>query len=108
MPQSPKQPINPFYVLLVIIGIAFSVTACAYGMMTVRAARSDTAQRGEATSGMVTFLDRHGASVMAGEIFLLAVATFAAMGTDRWQANRRKNSTQSSAAAQSPPRQERT
>lgn len=83
MTRRSPEPINPFYVLLVIVGIAFCLTACAYGMMTVRAARGGAIANGSPPSALIDFLDRHGARLMAGEIALLAVATFAAMGTDR-------------------------
>jgi len=84
MMQKPRaEPINPFYVLLVIVGIAFSLTACAYGMMTVRGARAKTVADGSPPSPLISFLDRHGARLMGGEIALLAATTFAAMALDQ-------------------------
>ena len=32
-----KEPINPFYILLVALGVVFLITACAYGVMAYRA-----------------------------------------------------------------------
>lgn len=84
MPKK-KSGFNPFYVLLVLLGIAFTVTACAYGVMAFKATRSDDALAG-APSGaaMLTYLDQHGGELMALELALLAVCTFAAMSTDRY------------------------
>ena len=102
---------NPFYVLLVIFGIAFSLTACAYGVMAFRAVRvaefaslqepstidgrmdgrwsssleptSDRpATETPAGKSLLTFLDLHGAQLLGVELVLLAVATFGAIGTD--------------------------
>ena len=84
-----KSPANPFYVLLVIVGIAFSVSACAYGVMAFRAVRSepDTPQ-----GALLTFLDRHGATLMGGELVLLALFTVAAIALDHSRERRAKAS----------------
>ncbi|HET6883143.1 MAG TPA: hypothetical protein VFI31_23440 [Pirellulales bacterium] len=74
---------NPFYVLLVVLGIAFALTACAYTVMTLKAVRSPAAADGEG-AGLLSFLDQYGAMLMAGELALLAVATFGAIATDRY------------------------
>jgi hypothetical protein len=84
-----KGPINPFYVLLVIAGIIFSITACAYGMMALRAIRLDA---DAPQTGLVAFLDEHGMALMGVELAVLAVATFAAMATDQYLSRRRKTS----------------
>ncbi len=106
MPKK-KSRTNPFYLLLVIFGIAFSLTACAYGVMAFRAVhgadvagfkkRSATGGRWTGTSdpagdlsaaetpagrSLLTFLDDHGAQLLGIELALLAVATFGAIGTD--------------------------
>jgi hypothetical protein len=98
---------NPFYVLLVIFGIAFSLTACAYGVMAFRAVRvaefaslqepsttdgrrsspSDPTSDRPATEtpagkSLLAFLDLHGAQLLGVELVLLAAATFGAIGTD--------------------------
>jgi hypothetical protein len=91
---------NPFYVLLVIFGIAFSLTACAYGVMAFRAVRgavfesdrraaygvnamSDaTASESPAGKALLRFLDEHGAFLLGVELGLLALATIGAIGTD--------------------------
>jgi hypothetical protein len=82
-----KEPVNPFYILLVLAGIAFFLTACAYGMMTFRA---DYAGRGAAveasTAGLIPFMEHRGGQLLAIELGVLAVTTLAAMGWDRLMA----------------------
>lgn len=75
---------NPFYVLLVIVGIAFAITACAYGVMTFTELRmsSSAGQRGV----LIEFMESYGAVTLAGELAALAIATVGAIATDRfWQ-----------------------
>lgn len=82
---------NPFYVLLVIIGVAFCITACAYGVMTVKKLHPDEHgyAAGEIRSGaggeaFLDAVDEHGFSVMMIELGLLAITTFAAIATDEY------------------------
>jgi hypothetical protein len=80
-----KSGINPFYVLLVLLGIAFTVTACAYGVMAFKAVRRDQDVEAQSSgAAMLNYLDRHGAELMGLELALLAACTFAAMSTDRY------------------------
>jgi hypothetical protein len=76
-----RQGTNPFYLLLVIAGVAFSVTAFAYGVMALKAISPTI---GEETHPLLTFLDHHGMMLMAIELGSLAVTCFLAMGTDRY------------------------
>jgi hypothetical protein len=39
-------------------------------------------------AGLVAFLDAHGVSLLMGELAVLAVVTFAAMGTDEYWTRR--------------------
>jgi len=75
-----KQAANPFYLLVVLVGIAFTVTACSYGLMAFRELRFP---RPATPSRMFVFLNRHGMSLLAAEVALLGVVSLAAMGTDR-------------------------
>jgi hypothetical protein len=78
-----KKPFNPFYPLLVAVGIAFSITACAYGVMTVKMLQPAGAEEvRQADAGLLPFLDRYGMSLLLSELGALAVLTFAAIGTD--------------------------
>lgn len=82
--MNPKQFRNPFYVLLLIVGILFLITTCAYAVMAARGV-SPASQDGSASGEqLMTFLDEHGFTVMMVEIALLGVTTFAAMATDRF------------------------
>ena len=84
-----KQATNPFYVVLVLVGIVFFVTACAYGVMAFRADRlGRAAQQEEGSGGLMGFLQQHGGRVLAGELLVLGVATFAAIASDNYWANR--------------------
>jgi hypothetical protein len=84
-----QSALNPFYAVLVAVGIAFVVTACAYGVMAFRAVRATTwSAAGAESVGLTGFMDRHGVSLMGGELAVLAIATFAAMGTDSFWARR--------------------
>jgi hypothetical protein len=91
---------NPFYVLLVIVGIAFVVSACAYGFM----AYSDVMLiEGGPSSGsrLMQFMDQHGMKLLVGEVLLLGLFTVGAIGTDEyWQrraTNLKENSHESDA-----------
>ena len=80
-----RSAVNPFYLLLILLGIAFAITACAYSVMTLKAVRPQPAAADSAGgAAMLEFLDRHGGELMAGELALLAVATVGAIATDRY------------------------
>ena len=95
--------VNPFYVLLVIFGITFALTACAYSVMTLKAVRPPAAGI-ETTGGaaLLDFLDRHGGQLMACELVLLAVATVGAIATDRYWMRRACDEYQARQTGQSP------
>ena len=81
--MSLRKGFNPFYPLLVTIGVVFAMTACAYGVMTVRKIRDP---RQAYPHPLMEMLDEHGFSFLMVEIGALAAATFAAIGTDSyWQ-----------------------
>jgi len=73
----PKEPINPFYALVVILGLAFAVTTFAYGTMAYRAVAKK-----EEGPGLMNMVDRYGVQTMCVELGLLGVATFGAMWLD--------------------------
>ena len=81
--MKPRKAVNPFYILLVVVGVAFAVTACAYGVMTVKMLHPEqVAELPEGEGGLLEFLDRHGFQVMLAQLAVLAVATLAAILTD--------------------------
>src|SRR5688572_25908655 len=81
---SQNKPFNPFYAGLVVVGTAFAITACAYGVMTVRMLNPQAAD----DQGLIQFLDDYGLAILIGELALLAVLTFAAIGTDDYWTRR--------------------
>jgi hypothetical protein len=88
MPK-PSAAFNPFYALLLVAGVVFAITACAYGVMAARfvepAAASTPSSSGQ---GLLNFLDRHGFTLLLVELLVLAAATFAAIGTDEYWTRR--------------------
>ena len=85
-----RRRVNPFYVLVTLAATAFCVTACAYGVMAVKQlhAAQPAAQTRLEDDHFVTWMDRHGASALIVELGVLAVATVAAMATDRYWTDR--------------------
>ncbi len=82
--MSRRKVVNPFYVVLIIVGVVFAVTACAYGVMTVRMLNPDlVGETSTQGAGLMRFLDQHGFALMMIQLTLLALASFAAMATDR-------------------------
>lgn len=86
---SKKKPANPFYILLLFAGVAFAITACAYGVMTVRQlqqgrmARRITADVPAGGESFNELVDRHGPTVMIAELILLGLGTFGAIAYDQ-------------------------
>jgi hypothetical protein len=77
---------NPFYVLLVACGVAFTLTAAAYFVMTLRG--QQPAAESEAADGLTGFLRRHGVWLLAAELAALAVCCAAAIFTDDYWSRR--------------------
>ncbi len=86
-----KKLANPFYVLLVIAGTLFCLTAFAYGVMTVRALHPDAQDASASGAALMDWLDEKGFRLMIIELGILAVATVAAIATDSfWQQQERR------------------
>jgi hypothetical protein len=84
-----KAGVNPFYVLLVLVGVVFFVTAFAYGVMAFRADRlGRTAAAQQKPTGLMAYLDEHGGQLLTWELLALAVATTAAIGSDSYWSRR--------------------
>ena len=79
---------NPFYLAVVVFGVAFAVTASAYGVMMLVAIRQGNAPIAVATPSpsvrhpMMSFMEQHGVPIMLWELGLLALATILAITTD--------------------------
>ena len=87
MSSKERKKKNPFYTLLIWVGILFAVTATSYGVMTVSFLRSSE-EISEASSPddnyhpLFHFLDENGFDLMLAELGLLGVLTFAAIAYD--------------------------
>ncbi|MBI3839203.1 MAG: hypothetical protein HY288_14885 [Planctomycetia bacterium] len=79
-----KEPVNPFYILLAVVGVAFFVTAFAYGAMTYRALQPAGARQ-IGNHELWNFLDLHGVQLLGVELGLLAGATYGAMWLDGYR-----------------------
>lgn len=99
---------NPFYAVLVIVGTVFVITACAYGMMAFRAVAPQMPGDNPQQHPLLHFMDVYGSRLLMIEIAVLALATFAAIGTDDYWARRgtahsaRDSHTDSGASGEAP------
>ena len=80
-----KKGINPFYMLLLLAGCAFAITACAYGVMTVRQLHRSRAAELPTVDPFSETLDQLGPTVMVVELLLLAVGTIGAIALDQYK-----------------------
>jgi len=83
---------NPFYVLLMFVGVAFTLTACSYGVMVLRQAspeRFEDPLVDEPPEGSLMYvMDKHGFTILMLELAMLALLTCAAILTDDyWEPN---------------------
>ncbi len=77
---------NPFYILLIIAGLSFAMTATVYVVMAYRDAHAREESATEDDHPLMVWMRRHGDATLLSELGLLAVGTFAAIGTDSyWQ-----------------------
>lgn len=67
---------NPFYLLLLVVGTLFALTASGYGVMAVRMIEPHEFTPGD------RFFDQYGLWLMVGQLAALTVLTFLAIGTD--------------------------
>jgi hypothetical protein len=83
-----KKFANPFYGLLLVAGIAFAITATAYGVMAFRdrdTAASVTSPTAE-DHPLMTWMSEYGNRALIGELVAMAVFTVGAIATDDyWQ-----------------------
>jgi hypothetical protein len=80
---------NPFYILVVLAGLSFALTALAYGVMVVRAnaaVRTATEAEMPRRHPLMEWMKQHGEAALLCELGLLAVGAFGAIATDEfWQ-----------------------
>jgi len=75
-----RPPRNPFYVVLGLVGFAFTITAVSCCMAVLRGVRPETAT--QARMPFDTLLDKHGTTLLVGELIVLAIATVGAVAVD--------------------------
>ena len=81
---------NPFYGILVVVGVLFVMTASAYFVMTLRDANPESKNEMK-NHPLLISVERHGLTALVAELVVLGVATFAAIGTDDyWERRRRR------------------
>jgi len=78
-----KQFTNPFYVLLILAGLAFLVTACTYGVMTYRTLDAVGVAAAD-EHPLMTWIDEHGMMLMLVQVLLIGVFSVVAMMTDKF------------------------
>jgi hypothetical protein len=84
-----RQRFNPFYLLAMLFGVAFTITACAYGVMMLRANRAEgLPQEGQPGFGLMDLLSRHGTTILVAELAALAVCSVAAIYVDHCRGRR--------------------
>lgn len=75
-----QKKVNPFSVLLGIVGIAFTLTAACYCLFVLRGIRPETARA--APHLLERFIDRWGTTALVVELIALAAATFGSIAWD--------------------------
>lgn len=76
---------NPFYTLLIPVGMAFVVTVFAYGYMAfVEVNATNPEVREQTQQPLFTWLNKHGTRVILWELGVLGVLTVGAIATDSW------------------------
>jgi hypothetical protein len=82
----PRPRRNLFYPLLGIVGFVFTITAASYCVSVLRGIRPETA--GQEPHALQQLMDRHGTSILVGELVVLAIATVGAVGLDHVEGER--------------------
>jgi hypothetical protein len=85
----PKEPINPFYVLSGIVGVAFTITACGYLILMWRAneGKGLSSDTGE-VHPLMSLLDKHGLVILGVEVLLIGIVSIAAIVLDHFRGKR--------------------
>ena len=79
---------NPFYPLLVLVGLAFAITTCGFAVMMVRGINATSELDPASDGGIIQFFQEHGFTALMIELAVLALATFGAIATDEMWADR--------------------
>src|SRR5579871_412410 len=84
MAGNDREPRNPFYILLIIAGFAFVMTALAYALVPVLEQKAREAGSPPPPSPLRDSLRNDGWIWLLAEAAIIAVLSLASMGYDRW------------------------
>ena len=85
MRLSVKKWKNPFYTLLIPVGMVFVISVFAYGFMAfMQVNATNLTARQQASHPLFTWLDVHGTRLVLWELAVLGVLTVGAITTDSW------------------------
>lgn len=79
---------NPFYAILGVVGFLFTVTASSYCLFVLRGVRPESLST--TPHALERLMDRHGITLLAGQLAVLAVATVGAVAMDHFEGERQK------------------
>ena len=88
---------NPFYAILGIVGFLFTITASSYCLFVLRGVRRESLSA--APHALEQLMDRHGITLLAGQIAVLAIATVGAVAIDHFEGERQKREREQESAA---------
>ena len=88
---------NPFYAILGIVGVLFTITASSYCLFVLRGVRRESLST--APHALEQLMDRHGITLLAGQIAVLAIATVGAVAMDHFEGERQKREREQESAA---------
>ena len=77
---------NPFYAILGIVGFLFTITATSYCLFVLRGVRPESLST--APHALERLMDRHGVTLLAGQLAVLAIATVGAVAMDHFEGER--------------------
>ena len=103
MPQ-PREPRNPFYLLLLVISLAFVLTALAYAVVPVLEQKAREAGEEPPPSPFRDSLREDGWKWLLYEVAAMIVAGLLSMGLDRWRRYRHERDLSPPPSLPVPPR----
>src|SRR5207253_10331904 len=101
--MEPREPRNPLYLLLLIVGVFFVLTVLAYALVPVLEQKAREAGTEPPESPFRDALRQDGWKWVLGEVALLVVLGLASMGLDRWRRWQAESDKPQGATVQIPP-----
>jgi hypothetical protein len=83
--SAPSEPRNPFYILLLIVGLCFIATVLAYAVIPVIEQKAMDAGQMPPESPFRDALRQNGWKWVLAEVALLVILGLASMALDRWR-----------------------